>query len=305
MTADTPGRVVVVGAGLMGAQIGLEYALVGARVTLVTRSVASRPRAVARVRAAATTLVRLGLVSSDECDAALDRIATLDGDAVEFAAADLIVESVSEDFDAKVAVLAKAARANEGATLATNTSSLSIEALGDAAGAPERVLGTHYWNPPTLMPLVEIAAGPKTDPTRVAAVEATLRRLGKIPLRVPDITGFVWNRLMLALIREAVALVRDAGVSPETIDEIAQRGFGRRWSVIGPFASMAAGGQATVAAVADLIYPALDCAQDGRGVRALRLTTDARLADAIGRRDEVLARLLLVERARRDAGEFA
>lgn len=294
--------VVVLGAGLMGAQIGLEYALAGFDVVLVTRTMASQEQALGRVSEAAETLVRSHLVHFRQRDQAMRRVTGTTNPDAAVARASIIVESVGEDFDLKVEVLGRAARTNPDATLASNTSALSISRLGEAVEAENRLLGTHYWNPPTLMPLVEVVPGERTDPGRVASIEAILRQIGKEPILVPDIPGFVWNRLQLALIREAVALVRQGLTTPDAIDRIANRGFGRRWSVLGPFASMAAGGASTVACVADVVFPTLSQDMSGDCIRALPVSNRLSLAAEVANRDALLARQLHEDRKEPDVG---
>lgn len=296
------GSVVILGAGLMGAQIGLEYALGGFLVTLVTRTPDSHARALQRTRKAGAILVRSRLVRPHDRAAALRRLVVTSEPDQALSEATLVIESVDEDLELKVEVLRRAARINPTATLATNTSALSVTALGEESGAPRRIVGTHYWNPPTLMPLVEVVAGRETDRVRVDAMDRLLRELGKDPIVVPDLPGFVWNRLQLALIREAVALVCQGAVTPEAIDEIARRGFGRRWSLIGPFASMAAGGANTVARVADLVYPTLADTVRGDDIRRLQLPAGG-LKAATTRRDRMLARQLLEDRRDQEVGQ--
>jgi 3-hydroxybutyryl-CoA dehydrogenase len=241
--------------------------------------------------------VRSHLIRAADGRAALARI-DAEGDSDEATAlAELIVESVTEDFETKVGVLRHAGKLNAFATLATNTSALSISALGDATGLSHRLLGTHYWNPPSLMPLVELIAGKGTDPTRVTATEGVLRALGKEPVVAPDIPGFIWNRLQFALIREAAWLVATGAATADTIDLIAQRGLGRRWSIIGPFASLAAGGAATVASVADIVFPTLR--NDPLDLRQVDVDAIADVADRIERRDRRLAQMLIADRRER------
>src|SRR6478752_5811170 len=144
--------VLVVGAGLMGSQIAAEYALAGNRVHCLARHPAD---ARARVDAALDTALRLGLHDEAAAEAAAERVTA--GAALEAVErCDLVVESVPEDLAIKGAVLSPIAVAFPSAVIASNTSSLSIGEIGDACGAPERTVGTHYWNPPLLMPLVEV-----------------------------------------------------------------------------------------------------------------------------------------------------
>jgi 3-hydroxybutyryl-CoA dehydrogenase len=288
----------VVGAGLMGAQIGAEYALGGFEVRLSNRGLESSRRAVARAVAALGHLGATGLAEPDSIAAAVRRLSALGSAAEACRGAELIVESLPEDMDAKAAALTEAVRAAPAAPICSNTSSLSVGELGRRLVAEERTIGTHYWNPPTLMPLVEVIPGPRTDPGLVARVEALLRSLGKEPVRAPDIPGFIWNRLQLALLREAVGMVQAGEAEPATIDLILRRGLGRRWSLIGPFQTVALGGPAVFEAVAGQLWPKLhdDVAPAAIG----RLDLPPASPELRAARDESLARLL-----REDAGGAA
>src|SRR5919204_6646901 len=158
-------RVRVVGAGLMGAQIGCEYALGGHDVTLTARH---PDRVEERVDNALATAEDLSLFTPEQVAEARARLTV----AGEYAPDgwELVVESVPEDFELKATVLRPLAAASPEAALATNTSSLSIAKLGEAVAAPERTIGTHYWNPPLLMPPVEVVAGERTSSDVVALV---------------------------------------------------------------------------------------------------------------------------------------
>ena len=158
-----------------------------------------------RVGAAARTLERQRLVSGRQAAQALSRVSAETDLERACERAALVVESINKDFEAKVALLKRVAASAEHTTmLATNTSSLSISALGRASGIATRLVGTHYWNPPMLMPLVETIPGDDTDPDIVARMVTTLQGLGKEPVVVPDIPGFVSNRLQFSasLLRE-------------------------------------------------------------------------------------------------------
>jgi 3-hydroxyacyl-CoA dehydrogenase len=192
-------NVVVVGAGRMGSQIACEYAIGGHDVTVRGGTSGTAGE---RVAAAFETARRAGIVDVDRAAEAERRVRVVERlDAVE-EAPDVVCESIVEDLAAKGEVLRDVAERWPEATIASNTSSLSISELGRLAGAAERTLGTHYWNPPLLMPLVEVIAGDRTERSRLDAAIATLRGLGKQPVLVArDVPGFVWNRLQLALVR--------------------------------------------------------------------------------------------------------
>jgi 3-hydroxybutyryl-CoA dehydrogenase len=289
-------RVLVLGAGLMGAQIGCEYALGGHDVTLVARRVDDVRR---RVESAFTTLLDLELTPAHDVDAA--------GARIRFAAqlearCDLVLESLPEELELKARFLREAAGRSPEAVLASNTSSLSITELGAAAGAPERTVGTHYWNPPLLMPLVEVVAGERTRPDVVTLVRKTLEALGKRPIVVErEVPGFVWNRLQMALLRESVWLVENGVVSAESVDEVVRHGLARRYRHVGLFQAIALGGVDTWTSAAANIFPELSRAE--RAPDLSRFVDDGADASAVReRRDRSLARELLEERSD-DGGE--
>jgi 3-hydroxybutyryl-CoA dehydrogenase len=288
-------KVLIVGAGLMGAQIGCEYALGGHGVALLARN----PEAAwTRFEHGLETVRAHGLASAEEVEAARGR--TRVADLGELVPCDLAVESLPEDLDLKAGLLRVVAEASPAAVLATNTSSLSVTELGELVGAPERTLGTHYWNPPLLMPLVEVVSGGQTDADVVERTTATLRELGKRPVLVRDVPGFAWNRLQMAVLREAVALVEDGVASPATVDEILTHGLARRWRHIGFFQAIALGGVETWEKTAGNLLPLISSATTIPDLRGLLPTADTTLAPAAARRDEGLARDLIDER--RDHG---
>jgi 3-hydroxybutyryl-CoA dehydrogenase len=171
---------------------------------------------------------------------------------------DLVLESVVEDVEAKGVVLRAAAERFPEAMLASNTSSISIGRLGELSGAPERTIGNHYWNPPLLMPLVEVISGPRSDPAVVQRSVELIASVGKRPVVIEkDVDGFVWNRLQLALLREAVWIVENGVASPGVVDEIVRDGLARRWRYTGPFETAALGGPDTFTRVANNLWPVL------------------------------------------------
>jgi 3-hydroxybutyryl-CoA dehydrogenase len=270
----------------MGAQIGCEYAMGGHEVALLSRD----PEALKR-RVDDVFLMLRDLELCEE-QAALDatrrlRFANNVSDAA--ANCDVVVESLPEDLELKARILGEAARAAENALLASNTSSLRISDLGRAAGAPERTIGLHYWNPPLLMPLVEVVAGEGTDASWVEFACELMKGLGKKPMVVQrDIPGFVWNRLQFAIIREATYLVQDGVISSEGLDQIVTEGLARRWHQVGPLRSMALGGLSTWNAAARQIVPSLSRAQSLPDLSDVAIHGGSP-ADDVRKRDQGLA----------------
>lgn len=289
-------RVAIVGAGLMGAQIGCEYALAGCPVLWIVRD---RPRAEQRVEQALALVLQHGL--ADEAAVARARLSmswgTEEADDDAHDEPELIVESLPEDLSLKAGVLGPLAARHPDAIVASNTSSISIGALGEAAGVAERIVGTHYWNPPLLMPLVEVVAGERTPLALRERVEALLRAIGKRPVVLErEVDGLVWNRLQLAVLRESLWLVEHSVATPETIDEVMRDGLARRWQQTGPFETVGLGGAATFDAIAENLFPVLSDARSGSGFAPHVPNDPDQLAALRERRDRALAAELRAER---------
>ena len=224
---------VVIGTGMMGPGIAATLALGGVRTTIVSRGLESAIAAAARARGQMDLLVSAGLRTGE---ARAEITASADLDAA-VAGTDLVIESAPEDMELKQALFARMdAIAPAGAILASNTSGLSISAIASRCARPERVLTAHFWNPPHLMPLVEIVKGEKTDPALAEALAALLSRCGKtVVILQKDRPGQLGNRLQMALLREACAIVEEGIASVEDVDRAAKTGFGLRLPVYGIF----------------------------------------------------------------------
>lgn len=251
-------RILVIGAGLMGSQVGCDYALAGHDVTFCVRS----PEAAReRVDAALGLAVRAGLCSPDEAVELVARIAFVSELSGAAEGCDVILEAVSEDLSLKGQVLGLAASAAAGALLATSTSSLRVTDIGELAGAPQRTVGIHYLNPPLLMPIVEVVSGEGTAEESVEAARRLVVGTGRTPIVVRrDVHGFVWNRLQLAILRECVELVRAGVISGEEADLVVREGLARRWRHVGPLETVALGGFDTWNAVGRNVLPDLSTA---------------------------------------------
>ena len=295
-------RVAVLGPGLMGSQIACEYALGGHAVVVLAR----RPEiARERIEQGFATALRHELAGQPDINTARGRI-TVAQDSAAATGASIIVESVVEDLASKVEALAPViARAPE-AIVASNTSSIPITAIGAAIGAPERTIGAHYWNPPLLMPLVEVIRGERTSADVVATMTAVLRGLGKRPVLIDrDVDGFAWNRLQLAMLREAVWLVENGVASPQVVDEIVRDGLARRWRYTGPFQTAALGGAATFERIAANLWPVLSDASELHHLRQWLDETAETTRTVRDRRDDGLAADLRADRARTREGAGA
>jgi 3-hydroxybutyryl-CoA dehydrogenase len=209
------------------------------------------------------------------------------------AGADYMIEAVIEDLAIKQRVFAQAGATAPAAILMSNSSSLPIGEIALETPNPERTIGTHWFNPPELIPPVEVIPGPRTAPAIVARVTAFTKGLGKIPVQVArDVPGFVGNRLQHALAREAFAQVSDGMLDPQSVDTIVSTTVGQRLAVCGPLAEIAQLGAAVAQAeldayltrrVAEPSPPSAVLGEFGRGLSDAGLTSARRLRAALWR----------------------
>lgn len=244
--------ITIVGAGLMGHGIAQVFACAGHSVVVTDTSPEALETVHSRVRA---NLTALGL---DPAPA--ERIVTCGDLATALAGADIAIEAVREDLSVKRELFRRMSRlVRDDTILASNTSVIAISQIASLAHRPERVVGTHWWNPPYLVPLVEVTKAASPRPVAVEQTMDLLRRAGKSPVWVrKDIPGFVGNRLQHALWREAFALVAAGVCDAESIDRVVKDGFGRRLAVLGPCENADLVGLDLTLAIHDYVFPHLD-----------------------------------------------
>ena len=150
--------------------------------------------------------------------------------------ADLIIEAAPEKLELKQDIFCQLeTHAKPDCILASNTSVIPIGKIAAHIKSKHRVAGTHWWNPPYLVPLVEVIQTDGTSPETIATLMDLLTALGKVPVHVKkDVPGFVGNRMQHALWREAIALVAEGVCDAETVDLVVKNSFGRRLAVLGP-----------------------------------------------------------------------
>src|SRR5215212_1476787 len=260
MSANDIKRIAVVGAGLMGHGIALELAVHGFTVHLHDRDQAQLDRAKDSIAQGLARLVEIERVTPGEASAAPARIIMGRDLRSAVADSDLVIEAVSEDLDVKRALFRDLDDwAPPHAILASNSSSFMPSLLAAATARPRQVIVAHYFNPPYLLPLVELVRGEQTSTETVETLRELFLSIGKSPAVVQkEAPGFVGNRLQMALLREALAIV-DAGIaSPRDVDTIITSSFGRRLAVAGVFEVFEAAGWDLTLAVAEQLFPAID-----------------------------------------------
>jgi len=228
-------RVLVVGAGTMGSQIALQTALSGRyEVTLVDTVAGQLERSRAQNHKLLDRSVEKQRLTREKADEALERLADSNDLAKSAARADLVIEAVIENFDAKRSVfedLGKDARPE--AILASNSSTIAISRLADATGRPERCCNMHFFHPVTVMQLCEVVRGPKTSQDTVETAMEFVRSIDRTPVLLnKEIWGFIVNRILFAASEEAMRLYEGGYASAEDIDIAVQKGL--NWPM-GPF----------------------------------------------------------------------
>ncbi len=250
--ATTKPKIAVIGAGLMGHGIAQVFALAGHDVTIYDSFAATLATAKERI------LTNLRDLGDDQN--AVDRV-TPEGDLAKAVRdADYVVEAVLEDLPLKQKLFAEIEpHARPDAILASNTSVIPITAIMQGLTRRERALGTHWWNPPYLVPLVEVIETQWTSAEAIAFTMKLHANAGKKPAHVKkDVPGFIGNRLQHALWREAISLVENGICDAETVDTVIKAAFGRRLAVLGPLENADMVGTDLTLAIHRTVLPDID-----------------------------------------------
>ena len=227
-------KVAVLGSGLMGNGLTQVFARdKDARVTLRSRSKKDDP--FAGVRADLDLLIANGAMSGEEAEAILSRMSFTDDMEEAVSDADFVIECVPENMEIKQGLFRDVEpMVRPDCILATNTSVMSVTQIASKTKDKSRVVGAHFWNPPYLIPLVEVVKGDETSMEVMDAVYDYLKKIGKKPVKcMKDVQGFVANRLQHALWREALYMVEAGIADAPTVDEALKYGPGLRWPHLG------------------------------------------------------------------------
>ena len=310
MGCKTGGRVAIAGAGVMGASLAQVYAAAGYEVALYDIGEEFLARGRELIALNQPTMVKEGLLTRAESEALVARISYTRGkDCFSDPALDLVLETIVERLDVKQDFWAEVSRlAPAGALLASNTSGLHIRDIA-AKMAPEdraRFIGQHWLNPPHLLPLCELIVGEDTAPGTVERMKELVADLGKKPVVVRDINGFIINRLQFAILREALHIVESGAATMEDVDDVMRYGLGLRYAALGSFRTADLGGLDTFDHISGYLFADL-CDQKERSetlhtlVEAGKLGvksgagfydySDGKADEAIRERDELFIRL--------------
>jgi len=242
MQAEDVKNITVIGAGTMGCGIAQMFAFKNYNVHLYNRPHPDDVKGeffskrVENIRSNLSRMARKGVGLESEIETIISRIKTTTSVEEATSDAQLVVENVAEDLELKQKVFQEFDRVCPPETiLTTNTSVISITEVAAKASNKRRIVGTHFWNPPYLIPLVEVVKAKETSDEVVETTYRVLKNAGKYPVKVmKDVPGFVCNRLQHALWREAISIVENGIADPATVDDVIKHGFGIRLPVLGP-----------------------------------------------------------------------
>ena len=248
----------------MGHGIAQEFACAGYRVYLHDIDDDLLRSAREQIDKNLKLLAEHGIIEKTSITETLQRIETSTELSAAVETADYVVEAVTENLSLKRLIFEKLDNLCQPHTiLASNTTALMPSQIGANTDRTDKILNTHYFNPPYLIPLVELIRSPKTSDETVAATFDLLTAIGKTPAIIEkEALGFVGPRLQAALIREAFSIVEQGIASAETVDLVVRNSFGRRLSVAGPFEVFELAGWDLVLAAFEELYKDLNSSPD-------------------------------------------
>jgi 3-hydroxybutyryl-CoA dehydrogenase len=253
-------KISVIGAGIMGHGIAQTFALGGYEVILNDISEELLEKAIQRIRSNLNTFIEFGITTPDSAKEALLRIKTNKNLKESVKESDFIVEALPEVMDLKKDVFkALDEYCLPHAIIASNTSGLSLTEMASEIKRQDQVVIAHWWNPPHIIPVVEIVRGQYTSDQTVNLVYQLLVAIGKRPVKIlKEVPGFLGNRLQFALYREALACLKEGIASAEDIDTAVKGTFGFRLPTLGPLETSDFGGLDTFLNIAKYLFKEID-----------------------------------------------
>jgi 3-hydroxybutyryl-CoA dehydrogenase len=236
MKTEEIDHVALLGAGMVGHGLALHFAKAGYQVSLYSRTQQTIDKAIENIRANLPALLQGQASVEDEIEKIISKIKTTRNMDETMAEAQIVIESIAEDLQIKQDLFKELDQmCPRDVILATNTSVISITAIASKAKNRNRIVGTHFWFPPYLIPLVEVVKGKDTSDETMDITYQFMKKAGKHPIKcMKDVPGFVANRLQHALWREAISIVERGIADAATVDDAIKQSFGIRIPVLGP-----------------------------------------------------------------------
>ena len=260
MKAEEINHVALLGAGMIGHGLALHFAKAGYQVSLYSRTQQTLDKAIENIKSNLPVLLQGQASVEDETKKIISRIKTTRNIDEAIAKAPIIIESVAEDLKVKQDLFKELDQmCPKDVILATNTSVISITAIASKAKNRDRIIGTHFWFPPYLIPLVEVVKGKDTSNETMELTYQFMKKAGKYPIKcLKDVPGFVANRLQHALWREAISIVEKGIADAATVDDAIKQSFGIRIAVLGPIENADMAGLDLVLAIHNTVLQDLE-----------------------------------------------
>ncbi len=264
MTESGINKVAVVGAGTMGPGMAATFARNGFDTALYDVKPEQLEKAKGAVDFVYTILTGGGFMTAEDADAGRGRITHTTDLAEALTGADFVVETVPEQKDLKQQVFQELeALVGDDVILASNTSGIPISELASVTRVPDRVVGMHWSNPPHLIPVIEVIRGEQTSDETAQRTVEIVEKIGMVPAMVDrDVAGFVENRILYAIMREALHLLDEGVASAEAIDTITKWGIGYKLAVIGPLELLDMAGLDIYTSVASYLNKSLNASPE-------------------------------------------
>jgi 3-hydroxybutyryl-CoA dehydrogenase len=264
MKAEEISHVGLLGAGMVGHGLALHFARAGYQVSLYSRTQQTLDKAIESIESNLRVLMEGQTGVEDDIKKITSRITTTRNIDEAVAKASVVIESVAEDLGVKQDLFRELDEMCPGNTiLATNTSVISITAIASKAKNRNRIIGTHFWFPPYLIPLVEVVKGRDTSDETMETTYQFMKKAGKYPIKcLKDVPGFVANRLQHALWREAISIVEKGIADAATVDDAIKQSFGIRVPVLGPIENADMVGLDLVLAIHNTVLQDLEASPD-------------------------------------------
>jgi 3-hydroxybutyryl-CoA dehydrogenase len=253
-------KITIVGAGMMGSGCAQVFAGSGYPVVLQSRTQATLDKAMATIRSDLLFLAERGVGRIEDIESTIGRITTTQDLEEAVADADFVLENAAENLELKQELFRRMDKVVRPDTiLATNTSVMSITEIASKSEGRERIIGTHWWNPPYLLPLVEVVQTKDSAREAIDVTMALMRKIGKRPVFVKkDVPGFVANRLQHALFREAISIVEHGIADAATVDEAIKASWAMRLPMLAPMEGMDYGGLDLILAIHSYVFKYLE-----------------------------------------------
>jgi 3-hydroxybutyryl-CoA dehydrogenase len=264
MKAEEISHVGLLGAGMVGHGLALHFARAGCQVSLYSRTQQTLDKAIENIESNLRVLMEGQAGVEDDIKKIVSRITTTRNTDEAVAKASIIIESVAEDLRVKQDLFKELDQmCPRDVILATNTSVISITAIASKAKNRDRIVGTHFWFPPYLIPLVEVVKGKDTSDKTLETTYQFMKKAGKYPIKcLKDVPGFVANRLQHALWREAISIVEQGIADAATVDDAIKQSFGIRVTVLGPIENADMVGLDLVLAIHNTVLQDLEASPD-------------------------------------------